>query len=277
MTARICVLGSSSRGNATAISFDDSGKFVLVDAGLTPRRVRAALVAAGASAHFHTLRAIFLTHLDTDHWTRSWVRQLERAPVPVIVRREHAELALAAGVPHACLRPADAPFRLGTTADVRLVSVPHDEIGSTAFRFDCEGARIGHATDLGSVHDDLLEAFESLDSLSIESNYDEEMQRNSSRPSFLKQRIMGGRGHLSNMQAVDAVRAVALSGSIQHLVLLHLSQECNCPKIARSLFDAQLPEMAASLVISRPNEPTPILRVTQSANLLPSHERHAHT
>ncbi|NDG65215.1 MAG: MBL fold metallo-hydrolase, partial [Planctomycetes bacterium] len=68
MSASICVLGSSSRGNATAISFDDSGKFILVDAGLTPRGVRTALVAASATARFHTLRAIFLTHLDRDHW-----------------------------------------------------------------------------------------------------------------------------------------------------------------------------------------------------------------
>ena len=229
MTARICVLGSSSRGNATAVSFDDSGKFVLIDAGLTPRRVRAALVAAGAAAHCHTLRAIFLTHLDRDHWSLSWVRQLQRSPVPVIVRRAHAELALSMGVPAACLRPMESAFSLGSTAEVRLIAVPHDDVGSTAFRFDCENAHIGHATDLGAVSDELLDGFAGLDILSIESNYDEEMQRNSPRPYFLKQRIMGGRGHLSNTQAVDAVRALTATGSVRHLILLHLSQECNCP------------------------------------------------
>ncbi|MSQ90444.1 MAG: MBL fold metallo-hydrolase [Phycisphaerales bacterium] len=261
MSASVCVLGSSSKGNATAISFDDSGRFVLVDAGLTPRRVRAALVAAGATARFHTLRAIFLTHLDRDHWSPAWAKQLQRAPVPVIVRRAHAELALAMGVPAACVRPLDGSFRLGETAEVQPIAVPHDEIGSTAFRFECEHARIGHATDLGRVTDELLGAFENLDMLSIESNYDEQMQRASLRPFFLKQRIMGGRGHLSNDQAVDAARKLTASGRVQHLVLLHLSQQCNCPKLARDLFCQQVPAMAASLVISRPNEPTPLLRV----------------
>ncbi len=264
MSASICVLGSSSRGNATAISFDDSGKFILIDAGLSPRGVRTALVTAGAAARFHTLRAIFLTHLDRDHWAPSWARQLQRAPVPVIVRRAHAQLALASGVPAECLRPMDGAFALGKTADVRLIAVPHDEIGSTAFRFDSENAHIGHATDLGCVSDELLDAFAQLDMLSIESNYDEQMQRDSPRPSFLKQRIMGGRGHLSNVQAVEAARILTATGSVRHLVLLHLSQDCNCPTLVREFFHAQLPTMASSLTISRPFEPTPILRVRRS-------------
>lgn len=261
MSATVCVLGSSSRGNATAISFDDSGRFILVDAGLTPRRVRAALVEAGASARFHTLRAIFLTHLDRDHWSLSWAKQLQRAPVPVILRSAHVRQALAMGVPAACLRPIDGPFRLGETAEVRPVAVPHDEAGSTAFRFDCDHARIGHATDLGRVTDELLETFRDLDMLSIESNYDEALQRMSPRPAFLKARIMGGNGHLSNDQAVEAARLLTASGTVRHLVLLHLSQECNRPQIVRDLFCARLPAMAASIVISRPNEPTPLLQV----------------
>lgn len=264
MSASLCVLSSSSRGNATAISFDDSGKFILVDAGLTPRAVRTALVTASATSRFHTLRAIFLTHLDRDHWSPSWTRQLQRAPVPVIVRREHAELALSSGVPAECLRPMDDAFALGKTAEVRLIKVPHDEIGSTAFRFDSENARIGHATDLGSVSEQLLEAFADLDMLSIESNYDEQMQRNSPRPAFLKKRIMGGFGHLSNVQALDAARLLTASGSVRHLVLLHLSQDCNCPNLVRDFFQAQLPAIATSLTVSRPNEPTPILCVRRS-------------
>ena len=263
MSASVCVLASSSRGNATAITFDDSGRFILVDAGLTPRRVRSALVEAGATARFHTLRAIFLTHLDRDHWSLSWAKQLRRAPVPVIVRRAHSEQALAMGVPPQCLRPIDRPFALGDTAEVRPIAVPHDEVGSTAFRFDCAAARIGHATDLGSVTDELLEAFEGLDLLSIESNYDEFLQRNSPRPAFLKQRIMGGRGHLSNEQSVEAARALTASGTVRHLVLLHLSQECNRPEIVRKLFCARLPQMASSLVISSPSEPTPMLQLNR--------------
>jgi phosphoribosyl 1,2-cyclic phosphodiesterase len=70
------------------------------------------------------------------------------------------------------------------------------------------------------------------------------MQRDSSRPWFLRQRIMGGRGHLSNEQAYEAVRnimALAYRSDLRvpdHIVLLHRSRQCNCPHILRSLFES---------------------------------------
>lgn len=263
--ARVCVLGSSSSGNATAIAFDDSGKFILVDAGFSPRRVREGLVRSGASAHFHSLRAMFLTHLDSDHFSSSWSAQLRRAPVPVVVRREHAGKARELGVPQECLRIIGESFRLGDTALVRAIAVPHDEAGSTAFRFECQSAHIGHATDLGSVDDDLLELFDGVDHLSIESNYDEEMQLASPRPEFLKRRIMGPRGHLSNEQSAKAVCQLAAGGTLEHLVLLHLSKQCNSPGLVRDLFAQRLPAMAQSTHVAAPADPLPALMVTRFA------------
>ena len=82
-----------------------------------------------------------------------------------------------------------------------------------------------------------------VDVLAIESNYDPEMEMNSSRPWFLKKRIMGGKGHLSNEQAFAAVRSILdrcqadCRALPQHIVLLHRSRECNCPKLLRKLFE----------------------------------------
>ncbi len=261
MSAQVCVLASSSRGNATAISFDASGRFILVDAGLTPRGVRTALSQAQAVSSFHTLRAIFLTHLDRDHWSPAWTRQLNRAPVPVVVRAEHAESALQLGVPKHCLRAVRGRFALGETAQADAIEVPHDDAGSTAFRFDCESGSIGHATDLGAVENRLVDAFQGLDLLSIESNYDLALQQASSRPWFLKQRIMGGRGHLSNDESAAAVARLAAGGTIRQLVLLHLSIECNRPAIAAEAMSAAVPALAATMVVSKPFEPSPVLRV----------------
>ncbi len=261
MTATVCILASSSRGNATAISFDDSGRFVLVDAGISPKRVRAAILESGSVARFQRLRAIFLTHLDSDHWTASWAAQMKRAPVPILVRKEHAPLAVKLGVPATCLRTMNgAAFRLGDTATITAIPVPHDDLGSTAFRMDCEHASIGHATDLGCVDDELVDAFASVDILNIESNYDEEMQLRSSRPEFLKRRIMGNAGHLSNEQSVAAVAKIAAHGTLRHLNLLHLSEQCNRPEIVREAFGAGVPSMADCLHISAPTAPTPAVR-----------------
>jgi hypothetical protein len=105
------------------------------------------------------------------------------------------------------------------------------------------GCRAGFATDLGRVPAHLIERFEGVNLVALESNYDPEMQRGSDRPWFLKERIMGGRGHLSNEQAFAAVKAIldqcerGRRRLPDHIVLLHRSRQCNCPKIVRGVFE----------------------------------------
>ena len=264
MAATLCILASSSKGNATAIAFDDTGRFILVDAGISPRRVREGLVRASAISPFQRLRAIFLTHLDTDHWAASWAAHLRRHPIPVIVRGEHADDAVAAGVPVGCVRVAGDEFRLGDSVIVRTVAVPHDDEGSTAYRFDGPDASIGHATDLGCVDADLVDTFTGIDLLNIESNYDEAMQRRSSRPEFLKQRIMGHQGHLSNDQCAHAVETLARGGSIAHVTLLHLSQECNTPQLAHDALARRAGSLVPSVAVAPPSTPTAPIRFSRN-------------
>ena len=233
MSASLCILASGSSGNASAISFDASGRFILVDAGLSPSRVRVRL--AESRGPFERLRAILLTHLDHDHWHKDWGKQLARSPVPVLMRREHAAEAVDLGVPAECITVIGSSARLGDAAAVRACAVPHDEVGSTAYRFDCALGSIGFATDLGRVTDELHAMLEGVDTLAIESNYDPAMQMASPRPAFLKRRIMGGAGHLSNEQATAAASTVAESGRLTPVAFILLSLDCNAPHIVESL------------------------------------------
>ena len=126
------------------------------------------------------------------------------------------------------------------------------------------GGRVGYATDLGRVTDELVERFDGVGVLAIESNYDRRMQLESPRPAFLKGRIMGGRGHLSNDQALDAVRRVldrcGATGSRppQHVVLLHRSRQCNCPELLRRHFSRDA-RIAPRLVLAEQHTRTPWL------------------
>src|SRR5262249_27338026 len=94
----------------------------------------------------------------------------------------------------------------------------------------------------GQVPAHLLDQFCDLDVLALESNYDRELELSSARPWFLKRRIMGGRGHLSNEQAMNAIREILdrcerrKRRLPEHIVLLHRSRECNCPRLLRKLF-----------------------------------------
>lgn len=261
MPASLCILASGSSGNASAISFDGSGRFVLVDAGLSPSRVRVRL--AESRGPFERLRAILLTHLDHDHWHKDWARQLERSPVPVLLRREHAAAAIDLGVPESCITVIGAAARLGEAATVRALEVPHDELGSTAFRFDFAEGAIGFATDLGRVTDELHAMLEGVDALAIESNYDPAMQMASGRPAFLKRRIMGGSGHLSNLQATAAAATVAESGRLEHLAFIHLSRDCNAPHIVESLARERLGALGERCVVSTRERPTPVMRISR--------------
>ena len=200
--------------------------------------------------------AILLTHLDSDHWQRGWARQLERNPVPVVVRSGLRGAALDAGVPSSCLRVVADTFQLGSLASVTAVAVPHDDLGSTAFVVESAAGRIGYTTDLGECPRAMLDAFVDLDVLGIESNYDPDMQRSSPRPAFLKERIMGPHGHLSNDQCADAVMAIAERSALQHLLLLHLSRDCNHPALARRAIELRSSALARCTVVALRGEPT---------------------
>ena len=117
------------------------------------------------------------------------------------------------------------------------------------------GYRIGYATDLGRVPRYFFDRFRDLDCIALESNYDPQMQADSARPRFLKRRITGGHGHLSNLQAFAAIRKLLDRARRlpDHIVLLHRSQECNCPDLVRRLFSADQ-RIASRLTLAQQHE-----------------------
>lgn len=268
---RITILGSGSSGNATVLELGaHAKKSILIDAGISPGQVKQRMAAACRPGI--VLGAILLTHLDTDHWQRGWSAQLEKRPIPVIVRRQHRVRALEAGVPANCLRVVDHTFSLGALAQCTAVEVPHDEDGSTAFVVECTAGRVGYATDLGEVPPRMLDAFQDLDVLALEANYDPALQRASSRPEFLKRRIMGSSGHLSNEQSAEAIDAIASRSRLQQLFLLHLSKDCNTPQLARSAVVSRCPSLQECTVVAARHEPTAGAVFSRAVSPLTAHE-----
>ena len=112
-----------------------------------------------------------------------------------------------------------------------------------------------------------------MDALAIESNYDLDLQRRSGRPDFLVRRITGGRGHLSNRECLEAVKQLSRrqpsTSDIGHIVLLHLSRDCNRPELVRSLWSREAPELIERLVISSHDRPAELLHVGVGAGAPP--------
>ena len=271
MSMQICVLGSGSAGNSTLVRV--GGEAILIDAGFGPRAISKRLKPAGAE--LDEVRAILLTHLDTDHFRPTWIRALVRRGITVYCHRRRLprlyEIAAAVAPELSAWElqslglfrafNGDAfKLPLETAAMVNAVDLAHDEAGTSGFLIDTPGGRLGYATDLGRVPDDFAGTFGGVDVLAIESNYDPRMQAASARPYFLQQRIMGGAGHLSNPEAFEAVRTVVDRSPRppRHIVLLHLSRDCNDPRIVHETFAAH-PAIAPRLCITSQHEPTPWL------------------
>lgn len=242
---RLCVLASSSSGNCAALVMGrgDSAGVVLLDCGLSPRRTRRLLGAIGLD--MEQVDHVLLTHLDVDHWQPGWSRAMPDR-VRVWIHRTHRARAQREGLLARRMEVFDDEFEPCAGARVRPMLVAHDSHGAVAMRIGLGGsAALGWATDIGHVTPGLIELLRGVDVLGIESNYCPRMQLASSRPEFLKRRIMGGEGHLSNAQCAEAVRGIAPRRTV---ILLHLSRECNHPELARGAHSNPPPELLVAPV-----------------------------
>lgn len=265
MRARLCVLGSGSGGNGSWLSLPsrDGAVECFIDAGLSPK-------ATGERLRARSLlpirpRVLVLTHADGDHWRATWASHVERLELRVLARREHHAALVAAGVPSARLEalPVDSTTELAPGVTLAALPTPHDEHGSTALRFESCGGRVAWLTDLGRAEAETISFARGCEIVAIESNYCPEMQMASRRPPFLKQRIMGGKGHLSNEQCLAAVREIVCASQSEpkphRIVLLHLSRDCNHASRIRQLWRERVPHLCERMIVSTQASPTPVL------------------
>ena len=258
MSLELCILASGSAGNA-AILRSPAG-VLLIDAGIGPRTLEKRLDGTGVRPT--DIVALCLTHLDGDHFSPNWVPTLRRLDIPIYCHANKID-ALAHCAPE--LVPLARPFDVDAFSPIDglrcdPVHFTHDRLGSHGFVIDGFGYRIGYATDLGRVPSYFFDRFRDLDCIALESNYDPQMQTDSGRPWFLRRRITGGHGHLSNAQALAAIRKLLDRASRlpDHIVLLHRSQECNCPELVHRLFSADQ-RIASRLTLAEQHERSPWL------------------
>lgn len=244
---RLCVLGSGSSGNCTVLRVGQGAtrRTILIDAGLGTRTTPRLLMTLGVK--MHEVTDVLLTHLDADHWREPWMRHRDFRAV-VHLHERHWPAAESLRQHRQRVRVFSGGFNPVEDLRVEPLIQHHDEQGVAAFRIRCPGGDIGFATDLGRVTPELIGHFRGVDLLAIESNYCPKMQAASDRPYFLKQRITGGSGHLSNQQCAEATAAI----NPRHAVLLHLSRECNTPQLAA----AEHVGRGYGLTISTQSEPT---------------------
>lgn len=267
MSLELCILASGSSGNSGVVR--TPAGVLLIDAGIGPRTAAKRL--AGTGLEVRDVAAICLTHLDRDHFSPTWMNTILHQKIRVYCHARPMRALLELTADHRARADWSGqlicfdhrPFEPLAGLTLHPIPLSHDEEGSHGFVIEGFGGRVGYATDLGHVPAELEQRFTDLDILALESNYDPRMQMDSPRPAFLKSRIMGGSGHLSNEQAMAAIGRM-LDGCASklpaHIVLLHRSRQCNCPKLLRKLAGRD-PRIASRLTLAEQYQRTQWLRV----------------
>lgn len=237
MPLRVCVLGSSSSGNCTYVATEKTA--ILIDAGLSGRQIASRLEQIGVT--LEQINAVCLSHEHNDHTAALSLLQ-RRWYLPLYANRGTVE-ALSEGKRFRGLKwnifTTGSSFRVGDMV-IHPFAVPHDAYEPVGFRATGpDGTSATIVTDVGIATGLLRDQIRHSNLLVIESNHDEHLLKNSSRPPSLIQRILGRQGHLSN-EAVGRLLAESAHPSLQWVLLAHLSEECNRPALAAEVVQRAL-------------------------------------
>ena len=235
----VCVFASGSSGNCLLVS--DGGTRVLIDAGISLRRIEKALGSVGTS--LSEIDGVLITHEHSDHI--SGLEMLGKyGSAPILAPRTVASRLLWRFPQlQEKLRviPVEESFSLGEL-EIRAFHSSHDTDESVGYRIRGTGI-YAHLTDTGVVTEEMLRYLRGADTVLLESNHDETMLRFGPYPMQLKNRILSDRGHLSNARCAETARSLAESGT-RRIILGHLSKENNTPAKAmaetgQALLDTQ--------------------------------------
>lgn len=232
-----CTIASGSSGNSTFIGTEYTK--ILIDAGISGKRIQDALECLGLSGG--DIDALFLTHEHKDHIQGAGVFS-RRFDVPVYAT---AETWAAIGDGIGKIAPGNKRFvyagEICTVNDIRVrpFAIPHDAAEPVGYNILTEGKKATLATDIGHVTDEICESLADSDILLLEANHDEEMLKKGGYPRYLKERILGENGHLSNHTAGELLSSI-MSGKLKHVFLGHLSAENNTPRLAYTTVERAL-------------------------------------
>ena len=256
MSLFITALASGSNGNCYYVGND--GEAVLVDVGISCREVEKRMRRLGLS--MAKVKAVFVSHEHNDHIKGLRVLT-NKYNLPVYITSntlKHGGLYLDRGLVQEFR--AYEPVTIGGL-EVNAFPKLHDAVDPYSFVVSQNGIRIGVFTDIGRPCENLIYHFAQCHAAFLESNYDEHMLEVGGYPYYLKKRISGERGHLSNTQALELF-TTHRPAFMSHLFLSHLSKNNNCPKLVEELFNGHA--QGVKIVVASRYEETALYTINPS-------------
>ena len=247
MSLLITSLNSGSNGNCYYIGNETEA--VLVDAGISCLETERRLKRLGLE--IEKIKAIFISHEHKDHIS-GVVVLAKKYKLPVYITegtQQYGKLKIEKQLIHRFT--ADEPVLIGNLR-VTAFKKNHDAGDPHSFTVATKWVTIGVFTDIGIVCSNVIRHFQQCNAAFLETNYDVEMLANGGYPYYLKQRITNGKGHLSNIQALELFRNNR-PPFMSHLVLSHLSKNNNSRELVKELFQKHA-DSTKIIVASRDQE-----------------------
>ena len=229
---RLTAIASGSSGNCIYVGSDTT--HLLVDVGISGKKVIEGVNAL--ELDIKDIDGILVTHEHSDHI----------AGLGVISRKYGIPIYATPGTKAAILDPRaklgdiDPDLICEIYPDDRLtikdivinpMKISHDAADPVAYRFKSEGKSCAVCTDLGCFNDYTVESLKGMNALLMEANHDVHMLEVGPYPYYLKRRILGDSGHLSN-ESCGALLTRILNDNLKGVFLGHLSKENNLPELA---------------------------------------------
>ena len=230
MSLFIASINSGSNGNCYYVG--NASEAVLIDAGISCRETEKRLKRLGLA--IEKIKAIFISHEHSDHIRGVQVLSA-KFKLPVYITEttlKNSSLQLDETLVRSFR--ADETVTIGNLC-IKPFPKLHDASDPYSFIVSGNGVNIGVLTDIGSACEHVISNFKECHAAFLEANYDDELLENGHYPYYLKSRIRGDKGHLSNLQAL-AIFTEHKSEFMSHLILAHLSKDNNCPKLVEELF-----------------------------------------
>ena len=226
---RLASLGSGSKGNATIVTHENTT--ILLDCGFSIRQFEQRLSRLDIGPE--DIDAILLTHEHSDH-SSGVIGLSSKYSIPVWSTVGTARVVFDDGFSYHEICGGE-PTQIGCF-EILPVTVPHDagEPVQYVFRQVSSGKRLGILTDTGHITAHIIQAYDNLDGLLLEFNYDQTMLETGPYPYPVKQRVSGDLGHLSNDQSLGLLRQINTS-NMNCLIAGHISAKNNTPSIVSQI------------------------------------------
>lgn len=262
-------IASGSNGNCYYVGNDEDA--ILIDVGISCRELERRMQRMGLG--MSKVKAVFISHEHTDH-IKGLTVVANKYQLPVFMT-EGTLAACRLAIPDRLLYLLRPGYHVHVgELEVIPFSKWHDAADPQSFVIRHQTRTVGVFTDIGAVCERLIHYFQQCDIAFLETNYDEEMLDKGRYPYFLKKRIRGGYGHLSNHQALQLFLQHR-SPRLRLLYLCHLSRDNNDPELAQRLFNEHAGE--TSVVLAGRDAETAVYRMmdlmTERKNILKYEEK----